>query len=93
MARVIEDGIELFNIAKSAGHRYRYRYGGSEDSEPSGLLTTPNRQRPWRPRCQETGTQQGPAARPARAARVRLRSCSRGRGGWAGSRFLLRLVT
>jgi hypothetical protein len=54
MARVMEDGIELFNIAKSAGHRYRYRYCGSEDSEPSGLLTTPNRQRPWRARCQET---------------------------------------
>ena len=69
MARVMEDGIELFNIAKSAGHRYRYRYCGSEDSEPSGLLTTPNRQRLGRARCQETGTQRGlPRVWPGRPA-------------------------
>jgi hypothetical protein len=78
MARVMEDGIELFNIAKSAGHRYRYR--GSEHSQPWGL-----------PGCALLSA--GAAARSAPAARVRLRSCSWGRGGWAGSRFLLRLVT
>jgi hypothetical protein len=93
MARVMEDGIELFNIAKSAGHRYQYRYCGSEDSEPSG---PPNHAQPAETMESPLSGDwhaAGAAARLARAARVGLRSCSWGRGGWAGSRFLLRLVT